>query len=107
MQCDVGAALHELGALVEEEFVTDEGYSIDALVVWHGEQFAVEVDGPCHFLRGHCRSSFNGGTLLKHRQLRALGWRLIVLPYFEWDELTSSVDRREYLLDRLLRQPWP
>eukprot|EP00747_Dinoflagellata_sp_TGD_P158103 gnl/TRDRNA2_/TRDRNA2_177789_c2_seq10.p1 gnl/TRDRNA2_/TRDRNA2_177789_c2~~gnl/TRDRNA2_/TRDRNA2_177789_c2_seq10.p1 ORF type:complete len:106 (+),score=11.48 gnl/TRDRNA2_/TRDRNA2_177789_c2_seq10:228-545(+) len=105
MQCDVGAALHELGALVEEEFVTDEGYSIDALVVWHGEQFAVEVDGPNHFLSGRGRRNLNGATLLKHRQLRSMGWRLIVLPYFEWDELRSSAERRECLLDRLQSCP--
>eukprot|EP00747_Dinoflagellata_sp_TGD_P079196 gnl/TRDRNA2_/TRDRNA2_160416_c1_seq3.p1 gnl/TRDRNA2_/TRDRNA2_160416_c1~~gnl/TRDRNA2_/TRDRNA2_160416_c1_seq3.p1 ORF type:complete len:168 (-),score=32.48 gnl/TRDRNA2_/TRDRNA2_160416_c1_seq3:72-575(-) len=101
LQNDVGAALCDLGAQVEEEAVTGEGYSIDALVVWHELQFAVEVDGPSHFLRGQDGSSINGPTLLKRRQLRALGWRVITVPYFEWSRLVGNAERGEYLLQKL------
>ena len=60
------------------------GYSIDALVTLNnGEQIAVEVDGPSHFVgRSH---QPNGSTLLKHRQLRYFGWRLESVLYWEWD----------------------
>ena len=68
----------------EEHRCVTSGYSIDALVTLNdGKQVAVEVDGPSHFL-GHSQQP-NGATLLKHRQLRKLGWRLESVPYWEWD----------------------
>ena len=52
---------------------------------------AVEVDGPSHFLepddRGHRPA--NGPTLLKRRLLRAAGWRLVSVPFYEWDDLSA------------------
>jgi hypothetical protein len=40
------------------------------------------VDGPSHFLgRSHQPT---GSTLLKHRQLRYVGWRLENVAYWEW-----------------------
>ena len=104
MQRKVTAALAELGAHLKEEWVIEEGYSIDVLVLnlWEGEQVAVEVDGSSHFLRGNVGHSPNGATLLKHRQLRALGWRLVSVPYWEWDEVKGSkATKREYLLRKL------
>ena len=43
-----------------DEEVVDErsGYDIDIVVRMHGERWAVEVDGPSHFVKGTvCRSS--------------------------------------------------
>ena len=70
---------------VEEEHRCDAtGYSIDALVTLkNGKRVAVEVDGPSHFVG--CSQQPNGATLLKHRQLRYFKWRLVSVPYFEWD----------------------
>ena len=48
----------------------------------NGEQVAVEVDGPFHFV-GRSKQP-DGSTLLKHRQLRSFGWRLETVPYWEW-----------------------
>jgi hypothetical protein len=72
-------------ANVEEEHRCEvSGYSIDALVTLNdGERIAVEVDGPSHFV-GRSQQP-NGGTLLKHRQLRYFGWRLEDVKYWEWD----------------------
>jgi hypothetical protein len=70
---------------VEEEYRCKvSGYSIDALVTLnHGEQIAVEVDGPSHFVgRSHQPT---GATLLKHRQLRFFAWRLEIVKYWKWD----------------------
>ena len=74
------------------------------IVLWKSKQVAVEVDGPSHFLSGHRVHLATGATLLKHRQLRALGWHLVVVPYWEWHEVQgSNAKRHEYLLC-LLRQ---
>jgi hypothetical protein len=53
---------------------------------------AVEVDGPSHFV-GH---SPTGATALKRRQLRAAGWPLLAVPYWEWAALDGA-RRLEYL----------
>ena len=94
--------LEGLSVVPKEDLVIPEGYSIDMLVFWNGKQVAVEVDGPSHFLSGHRVHSATGATLLKHRQLHALGWRLAVVKYWEWAEVKSrKAVRREYLLHML------
>lgn len=40
-----------------------------------------------------------GSTLLKRRQLTHTGWRLLSVPYFEWD---CAVEAREAYLFELL-----
>ena len=72
-------------AHVEEEYRCEtSGYSIDALVTLNdGEQIAVEVDGPSHFVGSSQQPT--GARMLKHRQLSYFGWHLQVVPYWEWD----------------------
>ena len=98
MQLHVGVALASLGLRPEKEVVLHEGYSLDFTVVWRGERVGVEVDGPFHFIGREP----NGATLLKRRQLRHLGWRLVSVPYWEGDEVRASSQRAEkYLASRL------
>ena len=98
MQRNVGVALASLELRLEEEVVLHEGYSLDFVVVWRGERVGVEVDGPFHFIDHEP----NGATQLKRRQLRHLGWRLVSVPYWEWDEVDASSQRaEEYLASRL------
>jgi len=55
---------------------------------------AIEVDGPSHF----CGRTPTGATALKRRQLRAAGWALLPVPYWEWNALGSSeAAKQEYL----------
>jgi hypothetical protein len=43
-----------------------------------------------------------GATVLKRRQLRAAGWALLPVPYWEWNALGKSPDAKEaYLLTAL------
>jgi len=87
LQRDVAKAPASLGASVQEEKVLEEGYSLDLVVDCGGEELiAIEVDGPSHFVGREPTAS----TLLKRRQLRHFGWRLVSVPYWEWDELNHS-----------------
>ena len=52
-----------------------------------GRTWAVEFDGPDHFLA--CGSP-KGRTLLKHRHLRQLGYALVVVPYWEWGKVSGD-----------------
>ncbi len=98
MQRNVGVALASIGLRPDEEVVLREGYSLDFVVDRRGERIGVEMDGPFHFI-GH---EPNGATLLKRRQLRHLGRRLVSVPYWEWDEVAASSQRaEEYLASRL------
>lgn len=100
------AVLAKLITDVQQEFVTEEGYSIDVRMLWEGEYVGVEVDGPSHFLTGCGGRSPTGATTLKRRQLRALGWQVVVVPYFEWDKLTSAAARYQYLSSKLQSQSY-
>jgi hypothetical protein len=90
LQRQVGSTLAALGLNPQEEVRTEEGYSLDYVVEWRGQLIAVEVDGPYHFV-GHMP---NGATLLKRRQLRHLGWRLVSIPYWKWTGLPRCLRRR-------------
>ena len=57
------------------------------------------MDRPSHFLLPDGRGvrKPNGPTLLKRRLLAAAGWRVISVPFFEWDGLRSASERQAYL----------
>ena len=94
LQCDVVVSLLALDLAPREEVRTPQGYSLDAVVLHGGREVAIEVDGPYHF----CGRMPTGATALKRRQLRAAGWALLPVPYWEWDALGSDkVAKQEYL----------
>ena len=65
---------------------------------------AVEFDGPTHYLLGGATGMIqcNGATAFKRRLLRLLGWEVISIPYFEWNEVRASKETREaYLKTKL------
>ena len=89
----MAASLLALGLAPREEVRTPQGYSLDAVVSHGGREVAVEVDGPTHFLG----RTPTGTTALKRRQLRAAGWALLPVPYWEWNALDSKAAKQEYL----------
>jgi len=93
LQRDVAATLRALELAPREEVRTPQGYSLDAVVSHGGREVAVEVDGPTHFV-GRTPTSV---TALKRRQLRAAGWALLPVPYWEWNALGSQAAKQEYL----------
>ena len=102
LQRDVVASLLALELAPQEEVRTPQGYSLDAVVMHGGREVAIEVDGPWHF----CGRTPTGATALKRRQLRAAGWALLPVPYWEWDALGSSkAAKQEYLRAALQGAP--
>ena len=96
----VGDALGSLGLAPLEDVRLPEGYALDLVVQWRGENVAVQVDGPWRFAGRRP----TGMTQLRRRQLSHLGWRLLPLPHWEWSALEverSSVNQKQmqtYLL---------
>jgi hypothetical protein len=105
LQKDVTQALQRMELVVEEEYrCPKSGYTIDIRVhksssygSSEAEGWAVEVDGPYHFLS--CKSP-NGATLIKRRLLELLGYNLVTVPYWEWDEMQFE-RKLEYLRAKL------
>jgi hypothetical protein len=111
-QQQVSDALRGMGLSVEDEFrCPKSGYSIDMRVhdihdmrvnakssTGPAAGWVVEFDGPSHFLT--CRLPV-GGTLMKRRHLELLGYTVVSLPFWEWNQLTESDERKEYLRGKL------
>ncbi len=100
LQREVCAAAAQLGVAWEAEHLTPQGYYLDLVLHVRGEPVGVEVEGPQDFV-GRSREP-NGRTRLKRRQLQAAGWRLMSVPFYEWDACGQSLaEQREYLSARL------
>jgi hypothetical protein len=100
---------------IEEEYCdARSGYSIDVLVRRRSAagstggakslgsptaEWAVEVDGPTHFL-GDGRTP-SGSTLLKRKQLGQLGYRVVPVPFWEWNALRGKDAKQRYVQDKL------
>jgi hypothetical protein len=105
-QQEVSKMLGCMGLSVEDEArCPRSGYSIDMLVhrsalamggekSSRGEAWAVEFDGPLHFLASRAPT---GATLLKRRHLQLLGHALVSVPYWEWDACKGAGEREQYL----------
>ena len=78
--------------------MTPQGYSLDLVVRMGCGDVAVEVDGHSHFW-GRAPT---GATRLKRRQLRAFGWSLVYVPYWEWNALNGDQERQADYLRRKL-----
>ncbi|KAJ1486224.1 hypothetical protein T484DRAFT_1790559 [Baffinella frigidus] len=107
LQRDVAAELKRVWSEVEmEEEYRDarSGYSIDVLVrrrsAAGSTEWAVEVDGPSHFLADARTPS--GSTLLKRKQLGQLGYTVVPVPFWEWDALRGEEAKRWYLEGKLI-----
>ena len=97
--------MKELGWLAGEEVVLAEtGYSVDMMLTFADRpelKVVLEVDGPSHFCRDRSVHYFvpKGNTILKRRLLAASGWKVIVVPFYEWGGLKSASERQVYLQD--------
>ena len=61
------------------------------------------MDGPSHFLLpdGRGERAPNGSTWLKRRLLASAGWRVVAVPYYEWDALGGAEAQQRYLREAL------
>eukprot|EP00956_Cyclotella_meneghiniana_P015281 scaffold23234_cov67-Cyclotella_meneghiniana.AAC.1 len=100
LQKDVVAELKSIGLNPVEEYLTESGYSIDALVEINGTKVGIEVDGPSHFIG----RKPNGRTLLKRRQVESIDKiSLVSVPYWEWGKLGKDRDKKQKYLQPLLK----
>jgi hypothetical protein len=98
---DVSDALNSLGVEHHIEFLTaNDLFSVDIAIVDGGDKkIAVEVDGPYHF-PVNSRTPL-GHTMIRRRLLRASGWTVIPVPWFDWFAIETSEQRANYLAKKL------
>lgn len=84
-----------------QEHPTADGFmSIDIhAVTQRGYQLAIEVDGPLHFLQPDNR--LDGPTQSRNRALEVRGYKVVSIPYWEWDAATSAGLQERYLARKL------
>ena len=86
-----------------EQRTADGAFSIDiAAVTAAGQQLAIEVDGPSHFVRPG--RALNGPTQARNRALEARGYRVLIVPWWEWDALEGDKQRQQAYLVELLQR---
>jgi len=98
MHTHVSAALTEMGVLHHNEKKIG-GMLVDIAMI--DRKVVVEVDGPHHYCRSD-ESSMRmlGNYRLKQRHLEAQGWRVVHVPFYEWDPLEPG-QQRVYLTHKL------
>ena len=63
-----------------------------------GKVCVIEVDGPSHYSKS---KTLLGATILRDRLIKAMGYDLVTIPYYEWDDLRTFEDQVVYLQRRL------
>ena len=99
LQREVVTELNSMGLNPVAEYVTNSGYSIDALIKINHKNVGIEVDGPTHFIGRRP----TGSTVLKHRQVVAIDKiPLVSVPYWEWNKLKNDRNLKQQYLQQLL-----
>ncbi len=99
---DVCRALAALRVPHSVEQPSDDGlFSIDVAIVDapSSARVALEVDGPFHFT-ANSRAAL-GPTRSRNRLLAARGWRVVCVPFFEWNALRNVYEQKLYLKAKL------
>jgi hypothetical protein len=99
LQEDVVKELALIGLNPVNDFHTESGYKLDALIEFDDKKVGIEVDGPSHFLG----RAANGSTLLKRRHVTNIDKvPLVSVPHWEWSELgMDRSSKQQYLRTRL------
>jgi hypothetical protein len=109
---EVASILGELGAPHEVERLTDDGY-FSADVYMSGAGVALEVDGPSHFIKvsiggkgaepgaASRTSTRTVRTELRDMFLKKRHEAVVIVPWFEWNELSGNEAKKQYVAEKL------
>lgn len=105
---DLAALVAALG--YQPQRVTVNKNFIDAAVVVLATglgKTVIELDGPAAFLAGASleRATPTGETRMRTRVLRALGFSVVRVPFYEWAALETDTTRKMYLAAKIMGSP--
>lgn len=90
---------HTVRHSLDNEPVEGAGAGILVDIAWPGQQVALQVQGPEMYSLAS-RSAL-GPSQLKARLMRAKGWTVVEVPFWEWDQLGAQGQKLSYLCTRL------
>lgn len=68
-------------------------------------KFVIDIDGPSHFFReSRNRKGLRrliGQIDLKYRLLTAAGWKIVSVPYYQWNSYHDELEKSLYLKRKL------
>jgi hypothetical protein len=106
LQQQVFEALHQLSGWQDppqqEQPTDDHNFSIDIVAVTAaGVRLAVEVDGRYHFVWVGDKWEVEGPTQYRDRALKARGYTVVSIPWWEWEQLKGAQQQRQYLQNKI------
>jgi len=99
-QRQLAAVLTQIGFNISLETSIFEGIvSLDILATRRSKNYAVEFDGPSHFLLSldDEKRSYNGAALLRNKIIEKSGYSLVLVDYALWDLLPTEESKKTYL----------
>lgn len=89
-QQNVTDAVKRAGYEPTMEALTEDGLlSMD--ICLNDKKLAIECDGPTHFY-SNAPEKMTQKTLIRNRHLEVRGWKVIMIPYYEWREVYVAGD---------------
>ncbi|GMH40890.1 hypothetical protein BSKO_08794 [Bryopsis sp. KO-2023] len=100
-QESVSSLMKKMGYKFQKEVRLGRGLAtVDIALVKYN--VVIEADGPAHYSSNlvEGKPMLMGGTKLRNDVIRSLGWEVINVPFFEWEELLPQ-DRPAYMERKL------
>ena len=89
--------LEQKKAIIKE--IKDAILKVESGVDISNNPVAIEVDGPSHFYVNS--NEYTAYSKLKRRILTRMGFRVVNIPYFEWNKLKSTKEKEGYILRKV------
>ena len=93
----ISSDLKEKAELIRE--IKESVFKIEGSIDMSKSPVAIEVDGPSHFYVNS--SEYTAYSKLKRRILTRMGFKVVNVPYFEWNKLKSTSEKESYILRKV------
>jgi len=98
---NVSSALTRIGwAHVSDYLTPSEGIMID--MAQTDSKQAIEFQVPSQYIKDHSSMVESGSTFFKNRLLKGLGWTIVTLTCWEWENLENEDAQDDYLKQQIL-----
>jgi RAP domain len=99
---EIGQRLENLGFNVIHEITLDDSLSVDVAIEIGDKKWAIEVDGPYHFV-SLCdgTSKHSGASEYKFRRLKEFGWNVVSIEVRKYSMLPKGYARTRELVKML------
>jgi hypothetical protein len=94
---EVSTEAQQKEMLIKE--IKDAVFKVETSIDMSKSPIAIEVDGPSHFYVNS--NEYTAYSKLKRRILTRMGFKVVNVPFFEWNRLKSTVEKESYILRKV------